>query len=223
MNTKLNEFHSALLSLIGIATILCSSSANGADVSSLKQGNWDEMKLAWTTPAGQEGALGIPIGNGHIGARVIGGVSEEVLQLNDKWFWSGGPGLTPTDPARRVAMEETRKRLTANDIPSADVAARGMWGSDEMGTYLPLGNLTLSFPHGDQGAEYSRVLDLDRALSVVKYSADGVQYTRETFASFPDDVMVMRLTSSAAGKISFTAKLTYPAQMEGHGASVTGV
>jgi hypothetical protein len=221
MNTKLNEFHSAILSFIGIATILCSSSANGAEVSSLKQGNWDEMKLAWTTPAGQTGALGIPVGNGHIGARVIGGVSEVVLQLNDKWFWSGAPGLIPTDPARRIAMEETRKRLAANDIPGAEVAARGMWGSDGMGTYLPLGNLSLTFANGSDVTDYSRALDLDRSMAMVTYTNGGIHYQREVFASFPDDVMVMKLTSSAPGHISFTAKLAYPPQMEGHGGSVS--
>ena len=64
------------------------------------------------------------------------------------------------------------------------------------------------------------MLDIDRALTTVKYTAGGVAYTREIFASFPDDVIVVRLTSSAKGKISFTAKLAYPQEMEGHGASV---
>lgn len=115
--------------------------------------------------------------------------------------------LTPKNPARRTAMLNTRARLAANDIPGADAAARGMWGSNTMGTVLPLGSLTLDFTHGPTATGYTRTLDLDRAVSITNYTVAGVTYTRETFASFPDDVIVMRLTASAAGRTSFLNNL----------------
>lgn len=189
-----------------------------APLPTLKPGNWDALTYKWTAPG--TGANGTPIGNGHIGARIAGGIDVETLSLNDKWFFSGGPGMTPDNPARRTAMLNTRARLAANDIPGADAAAKGMWGSNNLGTYLPLGNLTIDFTHGNTATNYSRVLDLGRSVTTVSYTIGGVTYTRETFASFPDDVIVMRISASASGRISFTAKLNFPAAMAGHGGSV---
>src|SRR5271163_1321329 len=99
-----------------------------APLPAMKDGNWSSLKLAWARPDAPNGESGIPIGNGHLGARVRGGIETELLALNDKWFWSGGPGLIAPDPARRVALEATREALAAGDIPGADVAAKGMWG-----------------------------------------------------------------------------------------------
>jgi hypothetical protein len=191
----------------------------GALLSATKGGSWERLNLTWDRP--DNPVDGVPIGNGHLGARVAGGVETEALALNDKWFWSGGPGLIPADPARRVAMEETRKVLAAGDIPKAEETAKGMWGGGGMGTFLPLGMFSVAFDHGNNGTGDSRVLDIDRALATVKYTVGDVMYTRETFASFPDDVIVMRVTSSAKGSISFTAKVSYPPEMDGHAAVAT--
>jgi hypothetical protein len=195
--------------------------SEAAPLPALKSGDWSSLKITWDAPATGANAVGTPIGNGHLAARINGGVETETLTLNDHMFWSGGPGLDREDPKRKTAMEETRRRLAAGDIPGAEVSAQGMWGSGGLGTFLPLGTLTLAFDHGAAATGYTRVLDLDRAVATVKYTIGGVTYTRETFASFPDDVIVLRLTSNAKGKIGFTAKLSYPVEMEGHGAAVT--
>jgi hypothetical protein len=219
--TRIRVTVCACLALIATSASLQNKAEAATPLPVLKDGDWNTLKLTWDAPPTGANALGSPIGNGHIGARINGGVETETLTLNDKMFWSGGPGLDREDPNRKTAMEETRRLLAAGDIPGAENSARGMWGAGGLGTFLPLGTLTLKFDHGATATDYSRVLDLDRAVSIVKYTIDGVTYTRETFASFPDDVIVMRLTSSAKGKISFTAKLSYPTEMEGHGAAIT--
>jgi hypothetical protein len=177
------------------------------------------LKYTWT--AAGTTANGTPIGNAHIGARISGGIATEALSLNDKYFHSGGPGNVPVNPARRTAMLATRAELAANDIAGAETAARGMWGADQLANYHPLGTLSLAFTHGGTATGYSRVLDLDRSVTTITYTIGGVVYTREMFASFPDDVIVIRLTASQTGRISFTARLAYPVEMEGRGASVT--
>jgi hypothetical protein len=189
-------------------------------LSTLKDGQWSELKLTWDGPE-TGNSIGCPIGNGHIGARVKNGVDSETLALNHKWFCAGGPGLDPENPQRKAALEETRRLLASGDIPGAEMAARGMYGRDDVGSLLPLGRLTLSFDRPDPVAGFSRILDLDRAVNSAAYTIGEVTYTREAFASFPDDVIVVRVGSSAKGGISFTAKLSYPTQMEGHGASLT--
>ncbi|GHT47564.1 hypothetical protein FACS189440_08420 [Bacteroidia bacterium] len=57
---------------------------------------------------------------------------------------------------------------------------------------------------------YRRELDIDQAVSKVSYTQEGVNYTREYFISYPDNVLVIRLTADAAGKLSRIFYLTTP-------------
>jgi alpha-L-fucosidase 2 len=54
-------------------------------------------------------------------------------------------------------------------------------------------------------------LDIENAVNTTKYTVDGVQFTREVFTSFTDQVIVIRLTASEKGKISFSADMDRPA------------
>jgi alpha-L-fucosidase 2 len=72
--------------------------------------------------------------------------------------------------------------------------------------YLPLGDLLLSFDVADS-THYYRDLNLNNAVSTVKYEAGGVHYTRETFISYPDKIMMIRITADKKNAISFTANL----------------
>lgn len=52
-------------------------------------------------------------------------------------------------------------------------------------------------------SDYTRTLDIDNAIHLVTYKEDGITFKREYFMSYPDNVMVMRLTSnSKKGRIS---------------------
>ncbi len=59
----------------------------------------------------------------------------------------------------------------------------------------------------EQTTKYRRSLDLQNAIASVSYQKDGVTYTREAFASAPDEVMAFRFTADKPGKISFSATL----------------
>jgi alpha-L-fucosidase 2 len=77
----------------------------------------------------------------------------------------------------------------------------GPWNQN----YEPLGDLLIDVANVGDTSLYVRSLDLDTAVAKVEYSAGGVRYRREVFASFPDDVIVVRITANEPGKI--TAKL----------------
>lgn len=55
--------------------------------------------------------------------------------------------------------------------------------------------------------EYRRSLDLRNAIATVEYKRDGVHYTREAFASAPDQVMAFRFAADKPDRISFSATL----------------
>ena len=54
---------------------------------------------------------------------------------------------------------------------------------------------------------YIRDLDMRTALATVSYDYEGVHYTREYFNSYPDNVLVIRLTADEKGKIDFDTNL----------------
>lgn len=65
--------------------------------------------------------------------------------------------------------------------------------------YQTLGDLVLDFAGHDQAADYARELDLDSAVARVAYQAGGVRFTREAFASAPDQVLVVRVEADRPG------------------------
>lgn len=76
--------------------------------------------------------------------------------------------------------------------------------------YQLLGDINLKFDdsHLSYNEEsYLRELDLDTATVLVKYSVGDVEFKREHFSSFPDQAIVLKLSSSKSGSLSFTVSL----------------
>jgi alpha-L-fucosidase 2 len=145
-----------------------------------------------------------PVGNGRLGAMVFGGAKSERLALNDDTLWSGGP-RDWNNPGAKEHLPIVRHLVFVDkNYPAADEECRKMEGPWNQ-NYEPVGDLLIDMEHGDETA-YVRSLDLDTAVSKVEYSADGVRYLREVFASFPDDVIVVRITASQPGKVNATLR-----------------
>lgn len=64
--------------------------------------------------------------------------------------------------------------------------------------------------HHDQPLNYKRSLRLNDAISRVNYQYEGVNYTREYFANYPSNVIVVKLKADQPGKISFTLRPVLP-------------
>ncbi|CAM5536014.1 Alpha/beta hydrolase OS=Streptomyces antimycoticus OX=68175 GN=SANT12839_016660 PE=4 SV=1 [Streptomyces antimycoticus] len=76
--------------------------------------------------------------------------------------------------------------------------------------YQTVGSLLLSLPTAGTVTGYRRELDLDSAVATTTYTRDGVTFTREAFASAPDRVVVVRLSASKKGALSFGATFESP-------------
>ena len=48
----------------------------------------------WYTKAATQWEEALPVGNGRLGAMVYGKTNEEIIQLNEDTYWSGGPYST---------------------------------------------------------------------------------------------------------------------------------
>ncbi len=142
---------------------------------------------------------------------VYGNPANEQIQLNEETIWAGRPNNNANPEARewipkiRKLVFEGRYR-EAQDMCTAHVKSATNQGMP----YQPFGDLRISFPGHGRYDNYYRELSLDSARTVVRYSVDGVNYTRETFASFPDQVVITRITSDRPGSVTFNASLTTP-------------
>jgi len=163
-------------------------------------------RTMWYRRPASQWVEALPIGNGRLGAMVFGGIERERLQLNDSTLWSGGPSNW-NNPGAPAVLAEVRRLIAAERYAEADVAAKGMQGPYTQ-SYLPLGNLYLTFEHGDLArGGYRRALDISNAVASVRYKIGATSYARDVFASHPDQVIVIRLSADKPGMMSFTASL----------------
>jgi alpha-L-fucosidase 2 len=153
----------------------------------------------------------LPIGNGRVSAMVFGGVAEERLQLNEGTLWAGGP-YDPVNPQAKEALPQVRQWVNEGKYRDAArlISERVMARPLGQMPYQTVGELLLSFPAAAEAANYRRELDLDKAMATTSFTSDGVRFTREAFASAPDNVIVLRLTADQPGRISFAATMKTP-------------
>jgi len=147
----------------------------------------------------------LPVGNGRLGAMVFGNPRHERIQLNEETVWMGGPRDRNNPHAGRTA--EVRKLLMAGKVHEAEALAKQvMMGiPDRMPCYQTLGDLWLDFegiPADSEVQNYRLELDLDNANATTAFKSGDAQYTREVFSSAPDNVIVVRLTSTRPMNLS---------------------
>ncbi|MFP4976961.1 glycosyl hydrolase family 95 catalytic domain-containing protein [Paenibacillus sp. CN-4] len=162
----------------------------------------------WYAEPAAEWNEALPIGNGRLGAMIYGRTAEEKLSLNEDSVWYGGPRDRNNEDAL-PNLPRIRKLILEGKLREAEeLAAMAMSGLPESQRhYLPLGDLLLSFAGHDLPAEdYVRELDLEHGVSRVSYRIGEVRYTRELFASYPDQALVIRITADKKRAISFKAR-----------------
>jgi len=170
--------------------------------------NPPKLELWYRQPA-KEWTEALPVGNGRLGAMVMGGTEEERIQLNEETLWTGAP-YDPTTSGGPQALAEIRRLVFEGKYLQAhDLFGRKMMGypADQM-MYQPLGNLWLSFPGHAKATDYRRALDLDEAIVRVTYRIGDAQFEREILSTPVDQVIVVRLTASKPGRIFLKARIS---------------
>jgi len=161
----------------------------------------------WYTSSATKFEEALPIGCGRLGGMVYGTVSKDRISLNESTVWNGNPGNNNRNGAANN-LATARQKIFSNDATGACAAINNMIGGGEA-SYQPVGNLFLDFS-GQTATNYRRELDLKTAIAKTTYTSGGVTYTREYFASYPDQAVIVRLTANQPGKITFTASLESP-------------
>ena len=162
----------------------------------------------------------LPLGNGKIGAMVYGNPLHEVYKMNEGTLWSGYP-MDCNNPKAPAVLPKVRKAVNEGDY----ALASRLWKDNAQGPYtaryLPMCDLMLDqLTKSDKAGNLYRDLDLNTATTTVNYLADGVNYNRTTFISYPDNVMVVRLTADKKKSVSLNlgmnSKLHYKVKAIAH-------
>ena len=164
----------------------------------------------------------IPLGNGAIGANVMGSVAAERITLNEKTLWRGGPNAgKDTKSARRywdvnkqsaAVMNDIRRAFEENNWEKAAQLTSKHFNSNvpyeakaeepfRFGSFTTAGELYVETGLSEVGMTgYRRSLSLDSAVANVSFVKDGVRYERRYFVSYPANIMAVRFTASEGGK-----------------------
>lgn len=164
----------------------------------------------------------IPLGNGSIGANVMGSVAAERITLNEKTLWRGGPNAgMDTKSARRywdvnkqsaAVMNDIRRAFEENNWEKAAQLTSKHFNSNvpyeakaeepfRFGSFTTAGELYVETGLSEVGMTgYRRSLSLDSAVANVSFMKDGVRYERRYFVSYPANIMAVRFTASEGGK-----------------------
>ena len=145
------------------------------------------------------------LGNGKLGATVFGGVNSDKIYLNDATLWSGEPVNANMNPEAYKNLPAIREALKNENYKLADQLNKKLQGTFSE-SFAPLGTMYINHAKADTYTNYYRELNISEAVSKVTYEIKGVKYTREYFVSKPDQIMIIKLTSSQKGALSFDVK-----------------
>ena len=168
-----------------------------------------DLKLWYSQPA-QNWSEALPIGNSRLGAMVYGGTEREELQLNEETFWAGSP-YNNNNPNAVHVLPIVRKLIFEGRNQEAQRLINANFLTRQHGmSYLTLGNLYLEFPGHKDAADFYRDLNLENATTTTRYQVNGINYTRTTFASFTDNVIIMHIKASQPNALSFNVSYNCP-------------
>lgn len=180
------------------------------------EGSIPGANTLWYDSPADEWVQALPLGNGRLGAMVFGGIANERIQLNEDTFFAGSP-YDGTNPRAGAGLPRVRdliwagKYKEAQDLADEVLVAR----PQRQMSYQPIGDLLLLFQGIENSQSYRRSLDLDGAVASTRFKVRTVTHLREVFASAPDRVVAVRLsTDNRVGSVSVNIALSTPQDAE---------
>jgi alpha-L-fucosidase 2 len=170
----LQSFSRVYRSLVWLVLLAVQSMAVAAIDLPLKS-ELPALKILFDKPATDWEREGLPIGNGAMGAVVMGGLDVDRLQFNEKTLWTGGPGskqgydfgIAPESQTTKLAA--VRNTLVEKGAIEPEAVAKELGRKTiGYGDYQNFGELILNLPSAVGVTDYRRELDLDNGLVICK-------------------------------------------------------
>ena len=195
------------LFLILIAGFILNACTNSGKQEALDRTQITIYKLWYQQPA-KIWDEALPVGNGRLGAMVFGGVYKERIQVNEESLWAGKRFNTNNSNALHD-LPVIRELIFEGRIQEAyELGNKSLLGTPpRFRSYQTMGDIYLSSDSVTPFTDYKRELQLNTGISRTIFSINGVTYTREVFASAPDNILVIHITADKPGAINTTIAL----------------
>lgn len=164
----------------------------------------------------------LPIGSGRLGGMVWGGITKEIISINEDTLWCGKPETKDNvyrakDNGSNVgewAREVTKAAKNREYVKAFDLAMDALSQGGDSRPYSTFGDLIIEISNseaedkGSEGTElenardYKRYLNMKTAAIITEYTLGGNRIERKCFASVPDDCIVCEVVSKQPINIS---------------------
>lgn len=218
----MNIMKKLLLILAGTLLTANTQAQNSGYTIWFDQPNTLENRAIWLKASGsgynpdkEWESTSLPLGNGSLGANIMGSICAERITLNEKTLWKGGPNTAGgadyywnVNKQSAHVLKDIRQAFTEGDQKKAAELTRknfnGLAEYEEnaenpfrFGAFTTMGEIYVETGLSEIGMnDYRRALSLDSALATVSFHKDGVDYQRNYFISYPDSVMVIKFTAN---------------------------
>jgi len=157
---------------------------------------------------------GYPLGNGVLGAMLLGSCPEERIGLNHEWLWRAAHRFRDVEPAHQH-LAEIRRLFFEGKVYEAGALANEVLGGvggilgrpNRVDPHQPAGDLLVQTGHRTV-ANYRRELDLASAVATVRYEFSGTEQRRQCFVHAGRKLVCLRLSASRDNAVSGTFRLT---------------
>ena len=170
----------------------------------------DNSCRLWYNAPAKHWLEALPIGNSHLGGMVYGGIQDENIQLTEETFWSGGPHNNNSQKSLDNLPKVRDLIFNGREEEAADIINKDFVVGPHGMRFLPMANLHVKMQNQGKAEHFVRELDLKRAITTTYFVLDDVRYTRTTFASLADGVIVCHIKASKKGALNFDVTLDSP-------------
>lgn len=137
-------------------------------------GDKKDKQIWFNRPAKLWDKEGLPIGNGRMGAMMMGGIKTDSIQFNESSLWSGDNNWD--------GAYET--------------------GDHGFGSYRNFGQFFIEWKNIGEAKNYLRSLNLSTGVQSTSFVSNGIKIEREAFASYPDQLLVFKFSSNKKAALS---------------------
>jgi alpha-L-fucosidase 2 len=167
-----------------------------------------EDLLLWYQKPAEKWLEALPVGNGKLGGMVFGGAAQERISISEDTLWTGGPYQPAVDVSPETLASIRKLSFEGKFVEAQELVKQLQGKPHRQAAYQTVGEVQLNFSNITDTSDYRRELDLNTGIVSVKFTANGIDYKRETFASYPHHVIVTRITASKPGQLNLTCTCT---------------
>jgi len=152
--------------------------------------------ILWYNQPAAEWEEGLPVGNGRLGAMVIGIPGQEHLQLNEDSLWPGGYDDWGLAEGKRADLDQIRAYLLAGENKKSDSLLVLKFSRKEITrSHQTMGDLWFNFDW-IESENYRRSLNLETATVLTQFISEGYDVSQEVIASAPDEALIIRFKTT---------------------------